>query len=410
MTRRKALPKLSIIGIALTIAAALAACSSSSSSSSSNSSTGTTGSSTGTSSAKSAIKIFVTSSFTGTTYSDPEALAAAKASADTINASGGVNGHPISIISCDDQETPAGATKCAEQAVTDKVTAVTGVFLFGTQTFSILQPSSIPVMDADAIDPIDLSASNSFPINAGSDPVFYAAALKVVQSGAKRVAILAGNSASDALGAQAFVQAVKNAGGTVAKTVTVTLGAPDYSPYVQSALSAGNVQGLLYDGTVSDLQKLVQATQQANFNGPIGMNLAGSTTAIVKQLGAQANNLYMASTYFVPPSSEASPFTASMAKYAPQAALDPVSEGVWAAVQTVAKALAGTSNYSAQGLFSALESQTALSIGPYAPTLNFTKSEGTSQEPRLATNEVVFYRVKNGVYTASTSFYNPYGN
>jgi hypothetical protein len=90
---------------------------------------------------KGAVKIFVTSSFTGATFSDPEALSGAEAAASTINAAGGINGHPIVIISCDDQLTPSLATQCAQKAVKDGVTAVTGVLLFGQQTFSVLTPA-----------------------------------------------------------------------------------------------------------------------------------------------------------------------------------------------------------------------------------------------------------------------------
>src|SRR5271154_6010063 len=112
----------------------LAACSSSGSSS-----TCSGGGSTSASTAnKSPVKIFVTSSFTGTAYSDPQVLSAAEAAADSINAAGGIKGHPVSIVGCDDQLSPSVATQCAQKALSEKPIAVTGEFIYAAQTFAVL--------------------------------------------------------------------------------------------------------------------------------------------------------------------------------------------------------------------------------------------------------------------------------
>ena len=51
----------------------------------------------------------------------PSAQAAAHYVNDYL---GGVGGHPIVLDVCDDQETPNGATDCANQFLADKVPAV----------------------------------------------------------------------------------------------------------------------------------------------------------------------------------------------------------------------------------------------------------------------------------------------
>jgi ABC-type branched-subunit amino acid transport system substrate-binding protein len=357
---------------------------------------------------KGAVKIFVTSSFTGATFSDPEALSGAEAAASTINAAGGINGHPIVIISCDDQLTPSLATQCAQKAVKDGVTAVTGVLLFGQQTFSVLTPAEIPVIDAEPIAPIETSAANSFPINAGAFPTFTGAAEKVVESGARNVAIIQGNNAINQTGTPYIVQGVKAAGGNVVRIVTATAGSPSYAPYVSAALAGGKVQGLLWVGTFADTAKLVLAARQGGFNGPIGMSGSDITSSIVKSLGSAANNLYLASPYFIPPSKVAAPFVASMKKYAPGASIDVVSQEVFAAVQTAAVALRDSSSFTASALTKALSSQTALTAGPYAPVVNMTQPGPIAGSPRLFTTDVEFYKIENGAFTSIGGFFNPY--
>ena len=69
------------------------------------------------------VKVFVTGPFSDPTFAVPEALSGAQAAAAAINKAGGINGHSIQIVSCNDQLSPNSATTCADQAVRDHVTA-----------------------------------------------------------------------------------------------------------------------------------------------------------------------------------------------------------------------------------------------------------------------------------------------
>jgi len=63
----------------------------------------------------------------GTTqYNAPELWAAAKAFAAEQNAQGGIKGHPIQVLACNDKNQPNEATKCARQAISEKVAAMVG--------------------------------------------------------------------------------------------------------------------------------------------------------------------------------------------------------------------------------------------------------------------------------------------
>ena len=81
------------------------------------------------------VKVFVTGPFSDPTFAVPEALSGAQAAAAAINKAGGINGHSIQIVSCNDQLSPNSATTCADQAVSDHVTAATGFFIFGSNNY-----------------------------------------------------------------------------------------------------------------------------------------------------------------------------------------------------------------------------------------------------------------------------------
>jgi ABC-type branched-subunit amino acid transport system substrate-binding protein len=365
------------------------------------------------SSAAGSIKILVTGPFTGTTYSTPEIPLAAQAAASTINASGGVNGHKISIVLCNDQDNPNVSTQCAREAVSDDVVAVAGLYLFGTQLYSVLTPANIPVISSTPIAPIEATAKNSFPISGGTTAEEYAETAKIVEAGAKNVAIIHGNSQSNLLGVPALEQGIEKAGGKVVANVTAQLGAPSYAPYVAAALSSGKVQGIAYVGVPGDFGTLMLAVQQSRFKGPIASLLSGTTPQVLKSLGSTASQLYLSSLYYVPPAQQASSFVSSMDKYSSQAAQSamqtPVAEGVWASIYAVAKGLESATGYTAADLMTSLSSQKSLQPTSFAPTVDMTTDGPIPGSPRIFTADAIVCRVKpDGTVYPDGGFFNPF--
>src|SRR5271155_1507771 len=71
------------------------------------------------------IKIMNISQITDPTQGQPtpEAGAGVVAAAKSINAAGGINGHSLKVIVCNDQDNEATAANCARAAVSDGVVA-----------------------------------------------------------------------------------------------------------------------------------------------------------------------------------------------------------------------------------------------------------------------------------------------
>ena len=119
----------------------LAACGSSS-----NKTTGTpSGGSSSAATSGADIKVMVIAPFTLAVAPAKANLDAVKIQADDINAKGGINGHKVVVIGCDDNTDPNVAAKCAQQAVSEKVVAVLGQFsLVGASIFPVIEAAGIP--------------------------------------------------------------------------------------------------------------------------------------------------------------------------------------------------------------------------------------------------------------------------
>src|SRR5881397_2765609 len=91
------------------------------------------------------IKIMVISTLQSALFGFPEAVDGAKAAVAKVNASGGINGQQVQILSCNDNFDPNTAAACAQKAVSEKVTAVvTGYTSYGANMVSLLEAAKIP--------------------------------------------------------------------------------------------------------------------------------------------------------------------------------------------------------------------------------------------------------------------------
>jgi ABC-type branched-subunit amino acid transport system substrate-binding protein len=119
----------------------------------------------------------------------PEVFGAAQAAALAVNNTGGVNGHTIHIVTCNDQFTPNGATACARQAVSDHVVAYAGFDLLSSAIYPVLQNAGI-ASTLLAVAPIDAQTPGQFPITGGGVTEFYGHAYAAAKAGAKTAAIV----------------------------------------------------------------------------------------------------------------------------------------------------------------------------------------------------------------------------
>ena len=85
-----------------------------------------------------------------------------------INNAGGLGGHELKLITCNDSADPNKAADCARQAVDQGVAAMVGGFTAnGDAVMPILEQAGIPWFAPPGISAAELSSSDSYPITSG---------------------------------------------------------------------------------------------------------------------------------------------------------------------------------------------------------------------------------------------------
>src|SRR4051794_955734 len=85
-----------------------------------------------------------------------------------INNAGGIGGHELKLITCNDSADPNKAADCARQAVDQGVAAMVGGFTAnGDAIMPILEEAGIPWFAPPGISSAELSSKDSYPITSG---------------------------------------------------------------------------------------------------------------------------------------------------------------------------------------------------------------------------------------------------
>lgn len=98
----------------------------------------------------------------------PGMPAMAQAYARWVNASGGIDGHELKILTCNEQNTSAGAAACARRAVSEKVVAVVGSYSQNGRAFMApLEAAEIPYIGGYGVSEDEFTSPLSYPVNGG---------------------------------------------------------------------------------------------------------------------------------------------------------------------------------------------------------------------------------------------------
>ncbi|MFF1559948.1 ABC transporter substrate-binding protein [Streptomyces sp. NPDC058279] len=106
----------------------------------------------------------------------PGMVGMAKAYERWVNAKGGINGHKLRVLTCNEQNTPTGAADCAREAVAEKAVAVVGSYSqHGRAFMAPLESEGIPFIGGYGVSSEEFESTLSYPVN-GGQPVLLAGA------------------------------------------------------------------------------------------------------------------------------------------------------------------------------------------------------------------------------------------
>jgi ABC-type branched-subunit amino acid transport system substrate-binding protein len=236
---------------AVALAMGIAACSSGSGSSASGSGSGTAGSSAYKDTANPnlpPIKVGMIAPI-GTANSNlPDLRAGLVAGVLGVNARGGLNGHRVVMVFCNDQSDPNVGATCARQMVSDKVVAVlggAGSSYSQAQVEPILAAAGIPVIGSEASAPSLFSAKNVYWIEPASPFIYQALIAYAVKEKLLPMAVAAADNPAGQEYAGFLGTTLKTLSGqSFVKTVLVADNTVDYSP-IAGALAATNAKSVL---------------------------------------------------------------------------------------------------------------------------------------------------------------------
>ena len=114
------------------------------------------------------ITVMTMSTYDTDTFNAKAVLDIAQGAVVQINNAGGIGGHELKLITCNDSADPNKATDCARQAVDEGVAAMVGGFTAnGDAVMPTLEAAGIPWFAPPGISAAELSSEDSYPITSG---------------------------------------------------------------------------------------------------------------------------------------------------------------------------------------------------------------------------------------------------
>lgn len=295
-------------------------------------------------------------------YSAVEMVPSAQSAVDRVNAAGGINGHQITLISCNDKYDPNEALRCAKKAVQQEVVAVVGsLSAFGDQTAPILATKNIPTIGSNGLVPSDYTSPDSYLLDPGIKA--YTGSPLVLKEFAKvnKIATLQVENPSSGVVEEYFTAGAKKSGVSIVKSILIPNDAIDWVSYVRQAESAG-AEGIVTSLNPEGTLKLWSALKSADLVDALPITITASS--IGQPIIDEADPSSITNTYGVSEvpllnttATYTADYLADMKKIAPDVVPSSTGMRAWMSVQffaDVAKGIDG--DITADSVHKALDS------------------------------------------------------
>ncbi|MBF9072146.1 ABC transporter substrate-binding protein [Streptacidiphilus fuscans] len=369
----------------------------------------------GNASADDVVTVMTWAPMEGQAGAEPGVPAMAQAIADSVNANGGIQGHQLRVLACDEHNTAQGALACADQAAADHVAAVIGSSSqFAAQFMPTLENAGISYIGGSGASTAEFTSPYSYPVNGGYQTLLVGNGEQLAAAGCRRVAIVRPNTAvgdtmfdylNDGL-SSAHLTAVDvpvNPGQTsYGNEVETAIGSDQDGDCVTSALDAASTQTFYANWLQANPAHARLSALIGSFQQSLVDNLGGATGPLE---GALATGWY-------PP--DGSPvwkqLHAVIQKYAftdnSINSADPAIETTWISYEVFDK-VAATINgpITTQSVHAAFDATGPVSTDGATPPLSWQSTNliALQSAPRTVNTDVSFQQVVNGELTEAHS-------
>jgi ABC-type branched-subunit amino acid transport system substrate-binding protein len=142
-----------------------------------------------------AVTVMTWAPMDGKAGAEPGMPALAVAIAKYVNDNGGVAGHQLHVLTCNEHGTSAGALACANQATRENVVAVIGSSSqYAEQFMPVLEAAGISYIGGSGASMAEFTSPYSYPVNGGYQTLLVGNGEQLAAAGCRRVAIVRPNS------------------------------------------------------------------------------------------------------------------------------------------------------------------------------------------------------------------------
>lgn len=327
----------------------------------------------------------------------PEPKVGAEAAAAAINAAGGIDGRPLEVIYCNDQNDPNAAEQCAREAVDEQVVAVVGSFSLagGARVIPILEAASIPYVGSAVLSGEDMTSAIAFPLTGSTPGTFMGAGRLLAEEGAEEVQGVR-IDLDAAAGAIALVGVgLQSQGQELAGEVIVPLGSTDLAAQAQAAIRGGDGVAVALDEETATLfyQALIDSGVDFDTLKVCGVasNVPPST---VDRFGNQIDGLYYTSPFPALDDPRLADAVSDIQGFDPNAKLDEISLSSYYATMLVADLAGNLATVDAASMLTAMGELDNYDLGVF--TITTTAERPVEGFTRLFNTMMYSFQIQNG--------------
>jgi ABC-type branched-subunit amino acid transport system substrate-binding protein len=310
---------------------------------------------------KGPVSVMLMIPLSGNAIQLPDIKQSVTAGVDDINAHGGLSGHHVNLIVCDDGYNAALTTACATKAVQQKVVAVLSAFTpYGSLVYSTLKPAGIPSIGDFPSSNADRTNPLSWPALGDADGIYTGLGLAAAKSGCKDVGMLSLDQPSSNPYINYVRAGVQSGGGKLEQPVLVPLTAVDMAPYVTRAESKP-IDCLVFNLLPTNTVSVVNAAKSTGKDVKLA-SIEIEVAQALQQLGSKADGMIVGTPILdatLDPPADAPDalkrYAAQMKKYQPGKAADSFSLQGWEAVEMLRQAAQGLKDINPKTLVAALD-------------------------------------------------------
>ncbi|MCZ4548498.1 ABC transporter substrate-binding protein [Gordonia rubripertincta] len=320
----------------------------------------------------------------------PEIHESAKAAVATINAAGGLGGHEVKLITCNDGNDTNKAADCARRAVSEKAVAVLGGFTTNGATINpILEDAGIPWIGAPGFSANELGDKNSYLLLAGGTS-FAGIAAKAVKDGCSTISTVQYDSPATGHSTDLINLGIRNAGGQPANVIKVPTTTTDFTSVAKSAGESDcAILGLPNDQVVA----VAKAGESVGVDTRYYPLTGALNETVLSQAGEAMAGATSASNFVV---------ASDPAWDAAKSASDDVdwtgvyNQDTWASYQVLADVMQGHTDITAATVTQAMEGAKDIDAGGLMAPVDFTVEFTAPELNRVFNRNVVYTTVEDG--------------